>query len=428
MHFTTAAFSLALVAGVSAAPKTTPKPTSVSVETTIPTATQSDPADVSAAQATALTLAPTSKVKGKAFQRYVSIWFENTDFDLAAADPNFQFFAQKGITLENLFSVTHPSEPNYMATFGGDYFGLDGDPFTQVPENISTVADLLDNAGVSWSFYQEDMPYSGFEGFDWVNQKTGANDYVRKHNPGILYNSVANVEDRLAKIKNTTIFQQELKENKLPQWLFITPNMTSDGHDTSVTVAGVWLRGFLEPLLTDPNFMQDTLVLITFDENETFTIQNRVFSVLLGDAVDPKLANTTDSTFYDHYSEIATVEANWDTHTLGRWDVGANVFKIVAEKTGDSIRAWEGTPSFTNTFLNNSYPGIFNSLGATNASKWAPQPVPNTELVVNGRTVLPLIKEEWQSQVAKSYYRGQLEIPTDVTFAKISSDTVGRSA
>jgi hypothetical protein len=34
---------------------------------------------------------------------------------------------------------------------------------------------------------QEDMPYSGFEGFAWVNQKNGANDYVRKHNPGKRY-------------------------------------------------------------------------------------------------------------------------------------------------------------------------------------------------------------------------------------------------
>jgi acid phosphatase len=49
-----------------------------------PTAT--DPADVYAAQATALTLSPTSNVKGAAFDRYVSIWFENTDYDMAAAD------------------------------------------------------------------------------------------------------------------------------------------------------------------------------------------------------------------------------------------------------------------------------------------------------------------------------------------------------
>lgn len=49
-----------------------------------PTAT--DVADVYAAQATALTLSPTSMVKGKSFDRYVSIWFENTDYDMAAGD------------------------------------------------------------------------------------------------------------------------------------------------------------------------------------------------------------------------------------------------------------------------------------------------------------------------------------------------------
>ncbi len=40
--------------------------------------------------------------------------------------------------------------------------------------------DLLEAKGVSWSVYGEDQPYSGFEG-NWVNQKTGASDYVRKH-------------------------------------------------------------------------------------------------------------------------------------------------------------------------------------------------------------------------------------------------------
>jgi len=43
--------------------------------------------------------------------------------------------------------------------------------------------DLLEAAGVSWSLYQEDMPYSGFEG-DYVNQQNGRNDYVRKHKSG----------------------------------------------------------------------------------------------------------------------------------------------------------------------------------------------------------------------------------------------------
>jgi acid phosphatase len=67
------------------------------------------------------------------------------------------------------------------------------------------------------------------------------------------------------------MFFKDLMDNKLPQWMFITPNMTSDAHDTSVTVAGEWLRNFLGPLLDDKNFMQNTMVLITFDENGTVT-------------------------------------------------------------------------------------------------------------------------------------------------------------
>ena len=51
---------------------------------------------------------------------------------------------------------------------------------SRIASSVKTIADLLEDAGVSWSVYQEDMPYSGFEG-DWVNQENGANMYVRKH-------------------------------------------------------------------------------------------------------------------------------------------------------------------------------------------------------------------------------------------------------
>jgi acid phosphatase len=99
--------------------------------------TATDAQDVYAAQATAKTESPTSHVPGKAFDRYVSIWLENTDFDVALADrrsnlpfrpipfadestANLAYFAQKGITLTNNYALSHPSEPNYMAVVGGD--------------------------------------------------------------------------------------------------------------------------------------------------------------------------------------------------------------------------------------------------------------------------------------------------------------------
>lgn len=178
-------------------------------------------ADVYAAQATAKTSSPTSFVPGLAFDRFVVIWLENTDYDKAIGDPNLAALAKKGLTLSNSFAVTHPSEPNYVSSVTGDYFGINNDNFAALDKNVSSIVDLLEPRGISWGEYQEDMPYSGFEGFAWVNQKTGANDYVRKHNPLVMENGNVN-EQRLSQMKNLTMFYEDLKNDKLPQWMFIT--------------------------------------------------------------------------------------------------------------------------------------------------------------------------------------------------------------
>ena len=77
-------------------------------------------------------------------------------------------------------AVAHPSQPNYVASVGGSTHGITSDSFSRIGSSVETIVDLLEAKGVSWSEYQEDSPYSGFEG-NYVNQKTGANDYVRKH-------------------------------------------------------------------------------------------------------------------------------------------------------------------------------------------------------------------------------------------------------
>jgi len=56
------------------------------------------------------------------------------------------------------------------------------DAFQTVPANVSTIADILEDKGISWGTYQEDLPYSGYEGFSWVDPEQ-KQDYVRKHNP-----------------------------------------------------------------------------------------------------------------------------------------------------------------------------------------------------------------------------------------------------
>lgn len=120
-----AALALGALAISGAAARQWPTTTVTSLESDIYTATVNT--SVYAAQATA----PTAKfpktntyVKGKAFDRFITIWLENTDYDKAAEDPNLAWLATKGVTLTNYYGVTHPSEPNYVAAVGGDNFGM----------------------------------------------------------------------------------------------------------------------------------------------------------------------------------------------------------------------------------------------------------------------------------------------------------------
>ncbi|KAJ5930066.1 hypothetical protein N7466_005559 [Penicillium verhagenii] len=282
-------------------------------------------AAVAKAAATALTLSPTSSVAGLTFDRFVQIFLENEDYSAAIANTNLAYLASLGITLTNYYAITHPSQPNYVAAVGGNTFDIADDDTHYISSSTKTIVDLLEDAGVSWSVYQEDMPYSGFEA-NYPNQKTGANDYMRKHNPLMSYDSVTSVTDRLAKSKNFTMFYEDLDNNALPQWMFITPNMTDDGHDSSLATAGLWSRDFLTPLLANEDFNTDsTLIILTFDEGLT-TGTNQIYAVLLGGALSSDQVGTTDDTAYNHYSLLKTVETNWDLGNLGENDVDATAF------------------------------------------------------------------------------------------------------
>lgn len=196
---------------------------------------------------------------------------------------------------------------------------MDNDNFNQMPANVSTVADLLETKGISWGEYQEHIPYAGFQGYNYSNQETFANDYVRKHNPLALYDSVVKNDTRARQIKSFDAFFADIDDKKLPQWAFITPNMTNDAHDTNITFAAKWERSWMSTLLKNDYFMNNTAVLLTFDEDDTYNKTNRIFSILVGGAIPDHLKGTKDDTFYTHYSAIASVSANWGLPSLGRW-------------------------------------------------------------------------------------------------------------
>lgn len=268
-----------------------------------------------------------SAPKGKAFDHILQIWFENQDFDVVSKVAGFTNLLKKGILLDNFNAITHPSEPNYVAAGGGSTFGINNDDYYNIPASIKTIYDLLENKGLTWKVYQEDIPSVGYTGY-----KSGT--YVRKHNPAVIFDSVGLNATRLQNIVGDDQFQKDVASGNLPNWMFYTPNMLNDAHDTNASYAGAWLDGFYKKTLSNPKLFKKTLILITFDENASYPTRNRVWSLLLGD-IPKKLEGTTDNTFYTHYSTLNTVEQNWGLGNLGQQDANktvSNVFKHLAKK------------------------------------------------------------------------------------------------
>lgn len=318
---------------------------------------------------------------GPGFGRFIQIWLENTDFNDAMSTTSFKELAKQGILLNGYHAVTHPSEPNYMAAAGGDFWGLGDDAYHDVPDSIYSIVDILEDGGVTWATYQENLPFDGDVEYSFASTNYVDPDqpdyayYYRKHNPPVFYNRTANNPARRARIRNFNDFAVDLGANVLPDWVFITPNMVNDAHDTDIDYGSDWLAYWLLPLLKDKRFNNDdTLILLTFDENETFGINNQIAAILLGNAVPKNLKGTADNTYYTHYSAISTVQANWRLKGLGRGDMNKtmnNVYSFVADRVGWVNNHISGS-KIPLTNLTTTIPGPLNDFGLTTA--WPVKP------------------------------------------------------
>ena len=195
--------------------------------------------------------------------------------------------------------------------------------------------------------------------------------------PFVSYDSVNLNGTRLANLLSFTDFASDVKANTLPQYAHLSPDMLNDGHNTSLAYAANWTQSFLAPLLANEQFMNRTLILLTYDESATYPIPNHIVSLLLGGAIPANKKGTTDDTVYTHYSILSTLENNWELPNLGRYDVGANVFQVVADQTGYTNHAPSNVASVNNSL---SYGGFLNS----DPAKYLPIPAPNLQLVGAG--------------------------------------------
>jgi Phosphoesterase family len=244
---------------------------------------------------------------GHQFDHVLIIVLENEDNATVLANPYMKELAAGGRRFAHYDGLFHPSYPNYLALVAGDFFHTHAD--IQKTIDARTIADLLEAKHLTWTQYAENYP-----GHCFLGTKTPDGLYARKHVPFLSFKSIQ-APGRCAHV----VAADHFDPHNLPNYAFFTPNMKNDGHDTSLSFAANWLKGFLDPILKDPSVMKNTLIVVTFDESATQS-NNHIYTVFLGDMVKQ---GVDDTGHYDHYNLLRTIEENFGLSTLGHGDAAS---------------------------------------------------------------------------------------------------------
>src|ERR1051326_4567448 len=168
----------------------------------------------------------------------------------------------------------HPSLPNYLWLEAGTNFGIfdDNDPSSDHQSRTAHLVTQLKNAGISWKTYQEDISGTNCP-------LTSVNKYAPKHNPFVYFDDVTNTNDPnsaycIAHVRPFTEMAADLQNNTVAQYVFITPNLCDDGHDSCAPVndpirqTDNWLAAHVPAILNSTAYQTGGALFITWDEGE----------------------------------------------------------------------------------------------------------------------------------------------------------------
>lgn len=264
------------------------------------------------------------------FPGYVTprhVWLiilENAGYPLPAPAPFLESLISKYAFAAKYYSVSQPSLPNYLALTGGSTFGVTDDdppPSNVQSTSVKSVADLFDFRGLTWRGYIEGIPKPCAQ--------ADAYPYAAKHNPFVFYESITGRDAYCAgHVVGFDELMADIEGKTMPNFAWITPDMKNDGHDTNITYADDWLKGFLAPVLEDRKVISDTVIFILSDETHRPHSSDdscpsekggQVFCVAVG---PPGIVRQgfASKRPHSHYSLLATIEKIFTLGDLGRCD------------------------------------------------------------------------------------------------------------
>ncbi|MGZ3489198.1 MAG: alkaline phosphatase family protein [Isosphaeraceae bacterium] len=290
------------------------------------------------------------------YQHIVEIMMENQSYGTIIGNP----LAPKINALANLyglatnyFGVTHPSEPNYMASVAGSYFGVqDDNQFYCTPAlattdpqcggttvdhtvNAQTIADQLTAAGQTWKGYFQSLPAvvgpviksgPGANGPYTFKYPSASNAlYASKHNPFINFTGT---QDALANMVPDTQLATDLASGQLATYSLIVPNQCNDMHGTGgcgttslISLGDSYVGATVNQVMSSRAWKEgNDAIVITWDEDD-FSDQGlpgtgccganpgggHVVTIVIRNHGSG--AHVVDNTAYNHYALLRTMEA-----------------------------------------------------------------------------------------------------------------------
>jgi phosphatidylinositol-3-phosphatase len=198
------------------------------------------------------------------------------------------------------YANTHPSIGNYFEMTTGQIITNNDAYMTTV--TVPNIVSSMLTAGKTWKSYAESLPSVGYIGGDVL-------PYVRHHNPFSFFSEVVNSSTQRNNLVPFTQFAADLNAGQLPDFSFIAPNLNDDAHDGTLAQADTWLQTNIGPLLTNPQFQQNGLLIIVFDEAATSDSTNgggHVAFVAVGPLVKKGFQS---SVLYQHQNLLAMIAA-----------------------------------------------------------------------------------------------------------------------
>jgi phospholipase C len=205
-------------------------------------------------------------------------------------------------------SFVHPSEANYLWMTAGQNFDVldDDDPKGNHLASSLHIANQIEAAGLTWKSYQEAM-----------GQPCGLKShgrYAAKHNPFVFFDDINGWDGTrfqhsqrcIDHVVDYSQLDKDIAAGKVPDYVFITPDLDHDMHDGSVREADEWLEREITKIMASDAYKKGGAIFLMGDEGGGFPAKDDPPFIVISDMVKKGFVSRVN---YDTSSYLKTVES-----------------------------------------------------------------------------------------------------------------------